>query len=135
MIARTLKVSSFEHYIANEADSPEKQCAAIQEREDFVHRFPYAVMLELAYPELDYAHRWCWERFGPMDGVCSQKYSEYKVCVDETEHHHTGKWASHWFAKTDYDFGYNEYYFSAQADSELFLAHLSDIHWGEHYPK
>lgn len=92
-------------------------------------------MLEMAYPELDYAHRWCWQRFGPMNGLCTQKYSEYKVCSDETEHRHIGKWTSHWFVKTDYDFGFNEFYFSERADCDLLLAHLSEIHWGEHYPK
>ena len=135
MTHRTLKLSSIESYLANEEDSPEGRDAEIREREDRLRRFPYSVMLELAYPELDYAHRWCWQRFGPRDGPCRQKDSEYKACLDETEHPHTGKWASYWYVKTDYDFGYNEFYFAGQADRDLFLAHLPDIHWGEHYPK
>lgn len=131
----TLKLSSIENYLACEDDSPEERDAAIREREDLLQKFPHSVMLEMAYPELDYAHRWCWQRFGPMDGSCTQKYSEYKACSDETEHRHIGKWTSHWFVKKDYDFGYNEFYFVELADRDLLLAHLSDIHWGEHYPK
>lgn len=131
----TLKLSSIENYLACEDDSPEERDAAIREREDLLQEFPHSVMLEMAYPELDYAHRWCWQRFGPMDGSCTQKHSEYKVCSDETEHRHTGKWTSRWFVKTDYDFGYNEFYFVERADCDFLLAHLSEIHWGEHYPK
>jgi hypothetical protein len=135
MTSKTFRLSSIESYLAYEGDSPEERGAAIREREDLLRRFPHSIMLEMAYSELDYAHRWCWQRLGPMDGSCTQKYSEYKACSDETEHRHTGKWASHWFAKTDYDFGYNEFYFVERADRDLLLAHLSDIHWGEHYLK
>lgn len=135
MTLKTLKISSIDSYLACEDDSPEERDFANRQREDRLHQFPYAVMLEMAFPELDYTHRWCWQRFGPMDGSCTQKYSEYKACSDETEHRHNGKWTSHWFVKTDYDFGYNEFYFVEREDRDLLLAHLSDIHWGEHYPK
>jgi len=70
-----------------------------------------------------------------MDGECTQQYSEYPVCTDDAPHRHSGKWTSHWFVKTDYDFGFNEFYFVERADCELFLAHLPEMNWGEHYPK
>jgi len=70
-----------------------------------------------------------------MDGSCTQIYSEYRACADDAEHRHSGKWASHFFVKTDYDFGYNEFYFLELADRDIFVAHLSDIGWGEHYPE
>jgi len=92
-------------------------------------------MLEVAYPELDFINRWCWRHFGPLDGECTQKCSEYRACADETPHHHAGRWTSYWFAKTDYDFGFNEWYFSEKTDRDLLLANLPEMNWGEHYPK
>ncbi len=37
--------------------------------------------------------------------------------------------------KTDYNFGYNEWYFESEIDQQLFLLSVSDINWGEKYPK
>jgi hypothetical protein len=113
----------------------EGRIAESRERDERLLRFPYPVMLELAFPELDFVHRWCWLRFGPMDGECTQKQSEYRICTDDSPHQHSGSWTSHWVEKTDYDFGFNELYFAEQADRDLFLANLPEMNWGEHYPK
>jgi len=63
MSQRTLMPSSFESYLGYEGDLEE-----VRGREERMQQFPHAVMVELSYPELDYAMRWCWKRFGPMDG-------------------------------------------------------------------
>ena len=130
MTHRTLQLSSIENYLKYEGDPD-----AIREREVHLQQFPYAVMFEMAYPELDFALRWCWKCFGAMDGECLQKQSEYRVCPDEVAHRHNGRWTSYWFVKTNYNFGYNEFYFSKKVDFDYFIAHLSEINWGEHYPK
>jgi hypothetical protein len=83
----------------------------------------------------DFANRWCWQNFGPCDGECTQRYSEYRVCDRSEPHSHVGKWTSHWFVKTDYDFGYNEWYFAENVDRDRFLANVDKINWGEHFPK
>lgn len=131
MTHRTLVLSSIESYLACGNDSPED----IRERDELLLRFPYTVMLEVAFPELDFINRWCWLHFGPMDGECLEKYSEYRSCAEDTPHQHTGKWTSHWFVKTEYDFGFNEWHFSEEADRDLLLTSLPDMNWGEHYPK
>ena len=41
----------------------------------------------------------------------------------------------HWFAKVDYDFGFNEWYFAESEDYDLFVANVDKINWGEHFPK
>ena len=41
----------------------------------------------------------------------------------------------YWFVKTDYNFGFNEWYFTEQGDQECFLANVDQINWGEKYPK
>jgi hypothetical protein len=92
-------------------------------------------MLQVSFPEMDFADRWCWQRFGPRDGECIQHGSEYPVCAIEGRHSHTGKWTSHWFAKTDYNFGFNEWYFAEESAREQFLASVSEINWGENFPK
>lgn len=111
----------------------EGKAEEIRDREARLQRFPHAVMLELAYPELDFAMRWCWEHFGPMDGECLQAWSEYRVCMLDGSHLHEGKWTSYWVFKTAYNYGFNEFYFADQADHALFCDHLSEFSWGERY--
>lgn len=97
--------------------------------------FPHAVLLQVAYPELDYANRWCWQQFGPADGECQDASSEYPSCNHPGQHSHDGKWVTHWLAKTDYDFGYNEWYFAHAEDRERFLEFVPHIQWGDRYLK
>ena len=44
-------------------------------------------------------------------------------------------WTTHWFVKTDYDFGFSEWYFARQSYHDLFLDSVPKINWGEKYPK
>jgi hypothetical protein len=135
MTYRTLLLSSIEHYMAREDDPLADRLQQSRERDERLRQFPFPVMLEFAYPELDFAIRWCWQRFGPMDGDCTQKSSEYRICCDETPHRHAGTWTTHWFVKTEYNFGFCEWYFSNQADHHEFRASLPELNWGELYPK
>ena len=135
MTYHSAKLSSIEKYLSCEDDSPEELAEQESSRKERLSRFPYAVMLEVAFPELDYANRWCWTNFVPADGGCAQKYSQYRVCQVGVPHSHTGVWAQHWFVKTDYDFGFTEWYFADQSNYELFLNYVPEINWGENYPK
>ncbi|TWU06883.1 hypothetical protein CA54_52850 [Symmachiella macrocystis] len=135
MIYRTAILSTFDAYLETGGDTAEEQADQQRERQEIVRDFPFAVMLELAFPELDFANRWCWKKFGPANGECSQRYSEYPACTIDLPHCHVGAWAEHWFVKTDYDFGFNEWYFSQPADYEAFLRFVPSIDWGENYPK
>ena len=135
MSHRTVVASSFEEYLASDDDSVEERAAQEVDRKERLSRFPHAVMLKVSFPELDYANRWCWQNIGPSHGECTQHCSEYRVCDRTGPHSHTGKWVSHWFVKTDYDFGFNEWYFAENADRDLFVANVDEINWGEHFPK
>ena len=135
MSHRTLVASSFEEYLASDDHSLEERAAQKVDRNERLSRFPYSVMLKVSYPELDFANRWCWQKFGPSDGECTQRYSEYRACDRTEPHSHAGKWTSHWFVKTDYDYGFNEWYFVDSADCDLFVANVDKINWGEHFPK
>jgi hypothetical protein len=135
MSHRTVVTSSFDEYLASDDDSIEGRTAEEVDRKERLTRFPFSVMLKVSFPELDFANRWCWQHFGPCDGECTQRYSEYRACDRAEPHSHTGKWTSHWFVKTDYDFGFNEWYFSERADRDLFVASVDKINWGENFPK
>jgi hypothetical protein len=135
MTHRTVEASSFDEYLASEDDSLEDRAAQDADRKERLSRFPHSVMLKVAFPERDFADRWCWEQFGPSDGECTQRHSEYRACNRTEPHSHVGTWRSHWFVKTDYDFGFNEWYFTQRADCGLFVANVVNINWGEHYPK
>src|SRR5262245_1422187 len=102
MSHRTVVASSFEEYVASDDDSLEERATQEASRHERLARFPYSVMLKLSFPELDFADRWCWQNFGPRDGECTQRYSEYRACDRMEPHLHVGKWTSHWFVKTDY---------------------------------
>ena len=79
MSHRTVVLSSFEEYLASDDDSFEERAAQELDRNERLLRFPYSVMLQVSYPELDFANRWCWQNFGPSDGECDQRYSEYRA--------------------------------------------------------
>jgi hypothetical protein len=85
-IPRTLEISSFDAYLS-ECSNPVEYALSDQEsRMERIQRFPFAVMLKVSYPELDFANRWCWGRFGPCDGMCAQSASEYRACFDDSSH-------------------------------------------------
>ncbi|MBY0242936.1 MAG: hypothetical protein K2X55_26870 [Burkholderiaceae bacterium] len=134
-VQRTLAMSSFDAYLAECSHPGEYAVSDEASRNELIKRFPFSVMLKVSYPELDFANRWCWQRFGPNDGECYQAQSEYRVCLESEPHEHSGIWTSHWFEKTDYDFGFNEWYFSSIEDRDLFIAVLDEINWGENYAK
>ena len=131
MTQRTLVLSSWEEYLAGELSTPEAAAEEAQARTVQLKRFPHAVMVKLSFPELDYAERWCWRNFGPNHGECQQKQSQYRVCTDEANHTHQGTWTSYWHVKTDYDFGYCEFYFAELKSQDQFLEQLPEINWGE----
>ncbi len=135
MTYRTAILSTIDDYLGAEDDSDEERAKQSLLRNNRLLRFPHAVMLQLAYPELDFVNRWCWENFGPRDGDCTQYQSEYRVCDIDGQHAHSGVWVDHWFTKTDYDFGFNEWYFAAKCDYDRFLMHIPNINWGENYAK
>lgn len=136
MTVRTVIQSCFDEYLADElAVSPEHRVVEVREHEARLEHFPNSVILLLAYPELDFANRWCWQQFGAADGTCLDTQSEYSTCSVQQSHEHEGTWCSHWLAKIDYDFGYNEWNFKARSDLDRFLEFIPQINWGEHYPK
>ena len=136
---RTARLTSFEEYLKRTDESAEEIMETRALRDASLERFPWPVMLELAYPEMDFASRWCWKNLGPHHGECYQsrsgsKRSDYPACEIEIPHCHTGNWAIRWFVKTDYDFGFAEWYFSTESDRDRFLQFEPEIHWGEKYP-
>jgi hypothetical protein len=135
MSYRTVVVSSFEEYLASEDDSVEYRAAEEIDRQARLSRFPFSVMLQLSFTELDFANRACWQRLGPSDGECNQPHSEYRMCDRTEPHTHVGKWTWHFFVKTSYDFGFCEWYFAESGDRDWFAANVNEINWGEHYPK
>jgi hypothetical protein len=135
MSHRTVIASSFEEYLASGGDPADERAAQEVVRKERLSRFPFSVMLQVSFPEIDFANRWCWQNFGPCDGECTQRYSEYPVCDRTEPHSHVGKWTSYFFGKTDYNFGFNEWCFKEITDRDSFFANVDKINWGEHFPK
>lgn len=131
-------LTSFEAFLEEvfplgEPSSSAARTIEIEERRTRLVAFPHEVVLQLAYPKMDFATRWCWEQFGPADGKCYEYSSDYPACPHGAGHAHKGKWLTHWLAKTDYDFGFNTWCFANQADQKRFLKFVPHITWGETY--
>lgn len=139
MTHKTFKLVRYEQFLAEEfpagALSETALATELDERNACLADFPHSVLLALAYPELDFAMRWCWEQFGPADGPCTQIGSAYPACALAQPHEHRGRWRTRWLAKTDYDFGCNEWYFALNDDRVRFVQFLPQLNWGEHYPR
>ncbi|MBT5018587.1 MAG: hypothetical protein HON04_07560 [Planctomicrobium sp.] len=127
--------STFDAYLKSGGDTVAEQLDQQTGRKQTLRAFPYPVMLELAFPELDFVNRWCWQHFGASHGECFQKHSQYRMCTADDQHSHIGSWTNRWLVKTDYDFGFNEWYFSTDSDRDLFLEFVPSINWGENFPK
>jgi hypothetical protein len=139
MSHQTALLSSFKEYLANTDETKEELTEQLAVRDATLRAFPFGVILQVAYPEIDYANRWAWQQFGPRDGECfdvrrGSRPSEYPVCDDPEPHVHEGTWSCHWLVKTDYDFGFCEWFFSSSVDKDRFLAFAPTINWGENFP-
>jgi hypothetical protein len=99
----------------------------VEERQARLAVFPFAVMLEVSFKGMDFANRWCWHQFGPADGECLQWGSEYRACDQPGPHSHSGRWATYWYEKTGYNFGYHEWYFATEADRDRFLEFVRQL--------
>jgi hypothetical protein len=135
MTHQTVVLSDIRDYLRCECDREDERAEQLELRNQRRSRFPHVVILQVAFPELDFINRWCWLHFGPRDGECTQKHSEYRVCDTEDSHAHDGTWTDHWFVKTEYDFGFNEWYFANRREYDSFIQHIPSFNWGEHYPK
>jgi len=138
MTHRTWIRDTFDAYLESEhplqlEGSAAARAEEARERNMRLAAFPHSVLLQVSYPEMDFANRWCWQQFAPSDGLCLQSHSEYPACTKNGEHAHKGTWTTHWLAKTDYDFGYNEWYFANQPDLDQFVAYLPEVNWGEKF--
>lgn len=101
---------------------------ARQERRRLLQSYPHSVILALHYPQLDIAEYWCWQQFGAAWGECLQRHADRPACAETLPHCHTAqRWHSHWYVKTGYDYGYNEFFFAHRADCERFLAFVPQI--------
>ena len=156
-----MKIATLEMFIEeNDGKGPWGQ----EKREETIKKFPYTVIVEACYPISDFACRWCWQQFGAMDcKECGEHCSEYPGCPlvlaieeyvikksytkdghvheydfhtrDPGKHGHEGIWTIVWLGKTDYDYGFGEYYFKNEGDRDKFVANLDTFWLGENYEK
>lgn len=127
-------LSSYDEYLALDYVPSEDKNDVDLERAERLSRFPYSVMLQLVFPEIDFVNRWCWKNLGASYGECLQSHSHYRVCEIEQPHCHYGNWTDKFLEKTDYDFGFNEWYFISESDQKAFLEFVPMITWGEKFP-
>lgn len=145
-----MKLSSYEAFLVHDKAWNEER------RQEVNQQFPYIAILEGAYPEHDFSHRWCWQQFGePEYKQCHDHGSEYPCCplVLATEyktsyiyegkecfeknyrqpekHGHSGNWTTVWLGKTGYDYGFSEYCFLSEKARDTFI--LSPFSLGENY--
>lgn len=157
-----MKISALKEYLekSNTAYRKENQIRVISEREELSKKYPYSIVCEGDYPQLDATTRWCWQNIGPEDREkCVDYASEYPGCplVLETEyiqhftwgpnkepgqekcyknpgeHGHEGDWYHFWLGKTGYDYGFCEFFFRKEEDLKKFTEAVEGIGYGENY--
>lgn len=133
LILTTFEAFLDECYPVDAADSTVARAVETEERQRRLSVFPYAAVLQLTYPAIDFANRWCWQQFGPEQGECHQHSSLYPACQLQERHIHEGTWKTHWLEKTGYHYGFNEWCFSQKADKARFLEFVPNIALVEKY--
>lgn len=154
-----MKLATFEKFVEENGKGPWDE----NRRAETLKKFPYTVIVEGCYPTNDFACRWTWQQFGPMDcKECGDHCSEYPTCplvlaieeykikksytdkdgkvheydfhtCDPGKHSHEGTWAIVWLGKTDYDYGFSEYCFKNEAARDNFVAAVPSFNLGENY--
>jgi hypothetical protein len=89
--------------------------------------FPYTSTIKWGYSDMDVGHCWCWQTFGPKHGKCEEDCGGERLFLNcpfsglvKAYHSHVGVWTSVWFGKTDYDFGYEQFFFKHKVDRDMF---------------
>jgi hypothetical protein len=152
-----MKLSSYEEFLTHDKTWHEEA------RKIAIIKYPYTAVVEGCYPENDFSHRWCWQKFGsPECKQCYDHCSEYPACslvlvteyietgtykdMNGTEHEwkekrykepekhgHDGTWTTVWLGKTGYDYGFTEYYFLNEVDRDAFVKEAPNLGLGEKY--
>lgn len=155
-----MKIATLEKFVEeNDGEGPWHE----DKRVEAVKRFPFTVIIEGYYPTNDFACRWTWQQFGPMDcKECGEYGSEYPGCPkvlaiekhiirksytdkdgklheydyhtrDPGTHGHEGTWTIVWLGKTGYEYGFSEYYFKDEANRDAFITAVPSFELGELY--
>ncbi len=125
-----LELSNFEEYLNKEyligrENKEEYLNHKIVERNKILLDFPYSVILKLFYQQIDFADWLLWQILGDKYGYCNQEQSDIPACKITGKHKHNGVWTSFWLAKTDYDYGFNEWFFKNKEDCNILISILS----------
>ena len=130
-----LRLSSLDEYLETTDESRSQLIDYFKARTKRVEKFPHIAMLQVGFIQRDVANRWCFQQWGLADGECQEMHSSYPCCEIENNHSHDdGTWMSVFLAKTDYDYGFNEWYFETEAQRNEFVANLPSIDHGEKFP-
>lgn len=83
-------------------------------------QFPYTTTVKWDWDTREMEVVWCAQVFGPREGECDEPrccpLSKKRLRV----HSHRGLWKSIWLGKTDYDFGYEMFFFKNKATRDVF---------------
>ncbi len=117
-----LEISNFEEYLKEDYlignyNGQEYLNYKVKERNEILFKFPYSIILKLFYHQIDFADWILWQILGEVYGVC--QYSDIPACKIKGNHKHNGTWISYWLAKTDYDYGFNEWFFKKKKDINI----------------
>ncbi len=121
-----LELSNFENFLRDDLLIG-NQCreeylkSKINERNVILSDFPYSIVLKTSYSQIDFAEWLLWQLFGDMNGICNQNSSDIPACKIKNKHQHKGNWTNLWLAKTDYDYGFNEWFFKSKKDCKIFI--------------
>lgn len=91
------------------------------EREDSLRLFPYSVIIEGDLLEIDLAIERCIKLAGQPDVTSEIVYFKNSAgAFEEVHKSENGNWKSFFYGKIDYDYGFCEFFFKNEEESNMF---------------
>ena len=102
-----MRESSYETCVKTYSDIGRREKEADAQRVEKLKFLPFSVVAEGAYPELDMADQWLLEHAG---------------------HESEKGWQKIWYGKTEYDYGFTEYFFKDETTRQKFVDEIAHFY-------
>ena len=117
-----MKISTYENCFTSYTDNWSGwQSNFDVERKNSFLMFPYSVIIEGSFSDIDIAEAWCLKQVGKVDITSDMFFlKNYAGKLEEIKRTKNGLWKIYFYGKTSYDYGFCEFFFREKIDLEKF---------------
>jgi len=112
-----IKISNLSAYLDEYDETLAYLIDVLKARESRRCDFPHTLMALLGYDLMDMAKQWCQDQWGPGGDT-------YEDRPYQPQENQAFLWLTCWMMKTEYDYGFCEWYFREPSHLEQFVAHI-----------